>query len=41
MQVAQSVFGVSEVTCLRMDLVNGWLFGIDSSRIKDPKSGER
>ena len=41
MQVAQSVFGVSEVTCLRMDLVNGWLFGIDSSRIKDEKVREK
>lgn len=41
MQVAQSVFGVSEVTCLRMDLVNGWLFGIDSSRIKDETVREK
>lgn len=41
MQVAQSVFGVAEVTCLRMDLVNGWLFGIDSSRIKDEAVREK
>ncbi|MET0337895.1 MAG: phage antirepressor N-terminal domain-containing protein [Caulobacter sp.] len=41
MQVAQSVFGMSEVTCLRMDLVNGWLFGIDSSRIKDEATREK
>ncbi|TPW26042.1 phage antirepressor N-terminal domain-containing protein [Pararhizobium mangrovi] len=41
MQVAKSVFGVSEVTCLRMDFVNGWLFGIDSSRIKDDAVREK
>ena len=41
MQVARSLFGVSEVTCLKMELVNGWLFGIDSSRIKDETVRER
>lgn len=27
--------GDQEAVCLKIDLVNGWLFGIDSSRIKD------
>lgn len=27
--------GGQEAVCLKIDLVNGWLFGIDSSRIKD------
>lgn len=27
--------GDQEAACLKMDLVNGWLFGIDSTRIKD------
>ncbi|MDX2334616.1 phage antirepressor N-terminal domain-containing protein [Brevundimonas vesicularis] len=29
------------VTCLKMELLNGWLFGIDSSRIKDDEVRER
>lgn len=24
-----------EATCLRLDLLNGWLFGIDANRVKD------
>jgi hypothetical protein len=27
--------GTQETTCLRLDLVNGWLFTIDDSRVKD------
>jgi hypothetical protein len=27
--------GVQETTCLRLDLMNGWLFTIDESRVKD------
>lgn len=26
--------GAQEMTCLRLELVNGWLFGIDESRVK-------
>ena len=33
--------GAQEMTCLRLDLVNGWLFTIDDSRIKDPEVRER
>jgi P22_AR N-terminal domain len=31
-----SVKGEQESVCLRLSLVNGWLFKIDSGRIKDP-----
>lgn len=27
--------GAQETVCIKLELVNGWLFGIDSSRIKD------
>lgn len=30
-----SVGGVQETTCLRLDLVNGWLLTIDESRVKE------
>ena len=33
--------GAQEAVCLKMDLVNGWLFTIDSSRIKDERVRER
>lgn len=33
--------GGQEAVCLKMELVNGWLFGIDSSRIKDETVRER
>lgn len=33
--------GAQETTCLRMDLVNGWLFTIDSGRIKDDQVREK
>lgn len=29
--------GAQEMLCLRLDLLNGWLFGIDSSRIAEEK----
>jgi len=35
MQVPFAKGGAQDTTCLKMDLVNGWLFTIDSSRIKD------
>lgn len=33
--------GGQETTCLKMELVNGWLFTIDSSRIKDDAVREK
>ena len=33
--------GSQEAVCLKMDLVNGWLFTIDSRRIKDDAVRER
>ena len=33
--------GAQEAVCIKMDLVNGWLFGIDSSRIKDDEVRQR
>lgn len=33
--------GDQEAVCLKMDLVNGWLFGIDSARIKDEAVREK
>ncbi|CAH1658034.1 Phage P22, antirepressor protein [Hyphomicrobiales bacterium] len=30
-----SIGGAQETTCLKMQLLNGWLFGIDESRVKD------
>lgn len=33
--------GDQEAVCLKMDLVNGWLFTIDSSRIKDDAVREK
>ncbi|MDI6026704.1 phage antirepressor N-terminal domain-containing protein [Corticibacterium sp. UT-5YL-CI-8] len=33
--------GSQEAVCLKMDLVNGWLFTIDSSRIKDEAVKEK
>jgi hypothetical protein len=36
-----SVGGTQETTCLRLDLVNGWLFGIDESRVKDEEVRQR
>lgn len=39
--VFPSAGGMQETYCLRLDLVNGWLFTIDESRIKDPAVRER
>ncbi|MFG1212010.1 phage antirepressor N-terminal domain-containing protein [Xanthobacter flavus] len=36
-----SVGGMQETTCLRLDLVNGWLFTIDESRVKDEEVRQR
>ncbi|KTQ92657.1 hypothetical protein NS226_15310 [Aureimonas ureilytica] len=33
--------GIQETTCLKLELVNGWLFTIDASRIKDEGVRER
>lgn len=33
--VLPSTGGMQETFCLRLDLINGWLFTIDDSRIKD------
>lgn len=33
--------GDQEVVCIKLDLVNGWLFTIDSSRIKDDAVRQR
>lgn len=33
--------GDQQAVCLKMDLVNGWLFTIDSSRIKDEAVREK
>lgn len=34
--VIPGVGGGQETTCLKLHLVNGWLFGIEEGRIKDP-----
>lgn len=36
-----SVGGTQETTCLRLEMVNGWLFGIDESRVKDEEIRQR
>lgn len=33
--------GAQECVCIKLELVNGWLFGIDSARIKDEAVRER
>jgi hypothetical protein len=33
--------GAQDAVCLKLELVNGWLFTIDSSRIKDPEVRDR
>lgn len=35
MVVLPSVGGAQETLCLRLDLVNGWLMGIDANRVRD------
>lgn len=39
--VMPSPGGPQETTCLRLDLVNGWLFKIDSRRVKDNETRAR
>lgn len=41
MVVMPSVGGMQETTCLRLELVNGWLFTIDESRVKDDLTREK
>lgn len=41
MRIPFGAGGSQEVTCLRLDLVNGWLFTIDAGRIKDGDVRER
>lgn len=36
-----SLGGPQETTCLRLELVNGWLFTIDESRAKDEETRQR
>lgn len=36
-----SVGGVQETTCIKLELVNGWLFTIDESRVKDEETRQR
>lgn len=36
-----SIGGTQETTCLRLEMVNGWLFGIDESRVKDEETRQR
>ena len=36
-----SVGGAQETTCLRLDLVNGWLFKIDSRRVRDEETRQK
>jgi hypothetical protein len=36
-----SIGGAQETTCLRLELVNGWLFTIDESRVKDEATRRR
>jgi hypothetical protein len=33
--------GAQETTCLKLELVNGWLFTIDESRVKDEETRQR
>jgi hypothetical protein len=41
MVVIPSPGGPQETTCLRLDLVNGWLFGIDESQVKDEETRQK
>lgn len=41
MVVFPSAGGMQETFCLRLDLVNGWLFTIDESRVKDEETRQR
>jgi hypothetical protein len=39
--VIPSPGGAQETTCLRIDLVNGWLFGIDEGRVRDDETRQQ
>lgn len=41
MTVLPSVGGPQETTLLKLEMVNGWLFGIDESRVKDEDTRQR
>ena len=41
MMATPSGRGVQETTCLCLDLLNGWLFGVDVNRIKDSETRAR
>jgi hypothetical protein len=41
MTVIPSIGGPQETTLLRLDLVNGWLFGIDETRVKDEETRQK
>ncbi|MGI3900312.1 MAG: phage antirepressor N-terminal domain-containing protein [Janthinobacterium lividum] len=41
MTVLPSPSGAQETTCLRLDLENGWLFGIDENRVRDEETRQR
>ena len=41
MMTIPSVGGAQETICLRIDLINGWLFGIDEGRVKDDTIRQR
>jgi hypothetical protein len=41
MTVLPSVGGPQETTLLKLEMVNGWLFGIDESRVKDEETRQR
>lgn len=41
MVVIPSPGGAQETTCLKLDLVHGWLFTIDESRVKDEDTKQR
>lgn len=36
-----SVGGPQETTCLKLELINGWLFTIDESRVKDEQTRQK
>ena len=39
--VVPSAGGQQETTCIRLDLVNGWLFGINDKLVKDEETRQR
>ena len=41
MMVFPSPGGSQDTFCLKLEMVNGWLFGIDESRVKDEETRQR